>query len=458
MKRTFIVILLISILINTGCLNRRDNVLYTTISQIDLDANGHIKQLADYNSPYTICYENKDTTYSMYIFTSPIQYKTEVGEYAIIDNRIVRTEKPGFYYENKANNIKTYFPKKLFDPFRVEKNTTFLEFVLNWDVNGFSDAKQLDYTNMYGDKVNAVVYARKDMDLVFYPTKAGIKSEIVLKTKTVSNEFSFTIKSSAVSYENKQNGYILFKNGSENESIIYQPLVQYMTNKGQQLDVTAQMNISREEENDHVTIAINEGILRNVETKHPIKLDLSFDMYLNKMPDSTVYSKHDINNYLASYAIVGEHSVYGEGWHYLRFRLQWFIFLDSNKISSATYYSYSLYGSVKNTKIGIFNMDENWTSSQIIWSTRKKQSTKYCENAMRQNGYNEFDISQYIKKSFEDKYGIEETCGLMFKSETENTYAFLATSDNALYSPFLKINLKVLPTAFIPRENINPPT
>ncbi|HZJ75189.1 MAG TPA: hypothetical protein VFD25_01235 [Clostridia bacterium] len=43
-----------------------------------------------------------------------------------------------------------------------------LEFKLNWDVNGFSEAKQ-------------TIYESKDMDLAFYLTKAGIKTEIILK-------------------------------------------------------------------------------------------------------------------------------------------------------------------------------------------------------------------------------------------------------------------------------------
>ena len=288
-----------------------------------MKANGHMEQLHDYDSSYTVCYKNEDDTYSMYIFASPIQYKTN-GKYVVIDNTVVISKKTGFAFENKTNNVKTYFPKTLSESFRVEKDTAFLEFCPAFETAGFSEGKKIVTTNMYGDEVSAVIYERSDMDLVFYSTKGGIKAEVILKEKPKTNEFIFTVESDATSFENKQNGYILFKNGGENHGIIYQPLVQYTADNGQQLDVTTQMNIDRAEDTYLVTVTIDESIAGNAKTKYPIKLDPSFEMYLNKMADSTVYSKHDINNYLASYAVIGEHEVFGEGWHYVRSRFRYY--------------------------------------------------------------------------------------------------------------------------------------
>ena len=164
MKTKIFLMSLLIILFITGCNDENSTILSTAISQIDMKTNGHIEQLEEYNSPYTICYKNKDDTYSMYIFASPIQYKDNSGKYAIIDNTVIESEKDEFKFENKANNIKTYFPATLSDSFRIEKDNDFLEFNLDWNIEGFLKVNQTIFTNMYGDKVSAIIYERKDMD------------------------------------------------------------------------------------------------------------------------------------------------------------------------------------------------------------------------------------------------------------------------------------------------------
>lgn len=452
MRRITIVLYSIILLMSSsGCQKSDNEVLRTSISQIDTSC--HTEQLHDYDSPYTICYKNKDSTYSMYIFASPIQYKTNDG-YAIIDNTVIKSKKEGFAFENKANNVKTYFPKTLSNPFRVELENKFLEFNLNWDNTGFSEARQTIFTNMYGDKVSAVIYERKDMDLAFYPTKAGIKMEIILKEKQDSNGKSFKVKSGVASYENKQNGYVLFRNGGEIESLIYQPLVQYTVDKGQELDVTTQINIERKGGDFYVETIIDESIINNA--KYPIKLDLSFEMYLNKMPDSTVYSNRDVNNYLASYAVVGKHPVLGEGWHYLRVRLNWFMTLDGSNITKAFYNVYSLSSCKNNTRFSLLDIDEQWSSVNVLWDTRSQNYNAYLDDILGEDNYVQFDMTEFFIKSFEDVSWQEESNGLLLRAKSIDSFDILATSDNCLYPPYIRFDIVALPSLFVAQENINP--
>ena len=437
----------------TGCYNINEPVRSTSISIIDTNKLGHKKHLNNYDSPYTICYMNEDDTYTMYIFASPIQYKTESGEYAIIDNTVIKTNKPNFIFENKANNIKTYFPKTLLKSFLIIKEYNFLEFKLDWDINGFSEAKQTTFTNMYNDEVSAVVYERKDMDLVFYPTKAGIKTELVLKEKPEDNKFAFIVKSGASEYENNQNGYILFKNGYEEENIIYQPLVQYTANKGRQLDVTTQMNIYREESGYYVGMIIDDNVIENA--KYPIKLDPSFEMCLNKIPDSTVYSKHDINNYLASFGIVGGHPIFGEGWHYSRLRLNYFMTLKQDSFKSAVYYIKTLCDNTKAEDFKTYESSEQWSSTGMLWESKKPPGKLISEKTIPLNGYWGISMNEYVKACFDDPNWEKESVGFLMKVEKQNAYRIIATSDNSLYSPFLKIELTKLPAYFELKENIN---
>lgn len=449
--KKFMPLILTGILFLTGCKSESICLLSTTISQIEMKTNGHLEQLHDYDSPYTICYKNEDNTYSMYIFASPIQYQTNNG-YTIIDNTVIESNKLGFAFENRANSIKTYFPKALSNPLRVENGSKFLEFKPNWDITGFSDAKKTVFTNMYGDKVSAVIYKRNDMDLVFYPTKAGIKSEIILKETSDNNEFSFIVKTNAASSENKQNGYILFKDGDEIQSIIYQPLVFYNAEKGQQVDLTVQMEINRASDNYHVVMIADQNIISNAKAPY-VRLDPSFEMYLNKMPDSTVYSKRNVNNYLANYAVVGEHPVTGSGWHYLRLRLNYILYTKEENIISSAYYIRNLYSIKESHEVFMYQAKQQWSSTRLTWEDRIESKKVISVINPSEKGFYLFKITDFVQECVNDTSWETESLGVLLKSES--SYHILTTSDNAMYSPYIKLILSKMPRKFDPRDDIN---
>ena len=432
-------------------------ILTTAISQIDTNENNHEEQIHDYDSPYTICYRNKNNTYSMYVFSSPIQYNSGTG-YEIIDNTVVKTEKEGFAYENRSNEIKTYFPLSLSEYFVVEQGTTYIKFKPNWNVEGFTEAQESIFTNMYGDKVYAVIYKRDDMEAAFYPTKAGIKAEIVLRELPQVNTFDFIVKSSNKSYENNQNGYIVFKSVNENKSVIYGPLVQYTHKEKQQMDATAKIGIDRERGNTNVLLTIDEDILDNISEAHPVRFDLAFDLYLNKLPDSTVYSKHDINNYLANYAVIGNHPVFGVGWHYLRFRLNHFMTQPPKNLLSAKYSVKKLYSNSDKIELLLSQPTDQWSSTGLKWESKVEiNDMEYnYDYAFSVDNWCEMDITAFIKECFSDQSLLCESRGIVLSMQKEAPcYMVFATSDNALYTPYIELEFSDLPLEFTAKENIN---
>jgi len=390
----------------------------------------------------------------MYIFASPIQYKTSSG-YSIINNTLIASKRENFAFENKANHVKTYFPKKLSGPFRVEKDADTLSFWPDFDISGFSKAEQIVFTNMYGDDVSAALYSRNDIDLIFYPTKAGIKSEVVLKEKPKNNGFAFSICSGASTFDNDQNGYIVFKKeGGQNESLIYQPLVQSIVDGKRQLDVTARMNMERREEDYHVNIKISEEFIDSADIGYPIKFDPSFEMYLQKIPDSTAYSKCNINNYLCHYAVIGEHSVLGDGWYYTRLRLNYFMRVNIKNIKSAVYVIKPLWRNKDVPDLQAYEPIEQWSSTGLLWENKSKPR-KQISKAELQNKYLEFKANLFISECFCDLNWQKESIGFLIKTDQKDTFNILATADNSLYTPYIKINLDMLPMYFDPRQNVN---
>lgn len=89
MKKILILLVLFIISLLTGCdYETNPSNKFTSISQISC-IQEESERLSKYDSPYTICYKNKDGSNSIYIFDSPIQYESKNGRYEIIDNTLI---------------------------------------------------------------------------------------------------------------------------------------------------------------------------------------------------------------------------------------------------------------------------------------------------------------------------------------------------------------------------------
>lgn len=436
MKSKKILPLFISgILLILGCGQTKNNSVFSTaISQININADEK-DRLKKYDTPYTICYKNGDNTYSMYIFDSPIQFKSG-NEYKIIDNTVIKSSNKEFAYENKSNEIKTYFPKNLSETFRIERDNDFLEFKLGWNTEEFSKASTIIYKNMYEDQVSAIIYNRKDMDIIFYPTKAGIKMEIELKETPKSTTFDFIVKTDAFTYENNQNGYVrLLKSGTgeENEinaGIIYKPLVQYIVNGENKIDLESRVDFFPAGDEYILNIDLNYKILREETIEYPLKFDLSFELHQEKTPDSTVYSEFNVNNFLANYALVGEHPSLGVGWHYSRMYLNRYLFIKSQEVISAEFHIKRLYSDSQNiSHLQMASVDSFWSSSQIIWNTKVSPLKRFVSPII--NNEYVFDVTEFVKEVVDDESGNTEIYGNLIQGvEDSHGYSILATSDN----------------------------
>lgn len=457
--KTLILIGLVFTLLLTSCSFDKANECLLVNAIYQIDTSNTIQQLHDYDSPYTICYQNSDNTYSVYIFSSPIQFNTENG-YEIIDNTIVESSDPNYAFENKANKIKTYFPLFLCNSFKVVREDDFIEFTVEDDVTGFSDAKQQMFMNMYGDMVSAVVYERSDMNMVFYPTKAGIKSEIVLKQKIDDNQHNFHVTTNGTSYQNDQNGYILISSGEEKVGLIYSPLIKGSMDKYDENDnnisIKSNMHINREEDGYAVSISIDEGAFNN-EDIYPISFDPSFELYLSKQPDSGIYSKkQNENSYLREISVIGNSDSLGIGMQYMRFRLNNFINIDKDSIISSFYHISELSGFTSRKILNLHKMHIQWSSTGLCWINKVECGEKISTKKIKKSGDIAFDITKYTWECFTDTTCSTESYGLLLEgTENKNSYRIFASSDNSLYSPYVEITLKSLPIEIICIEDIN---
>ena len=59
--------------------------------------------------PYYLSISNKDDTYTLYIFSAPVQYQKN-GQYFLIDTSIVKSKRADYFFENKERRYKNLFP------------------------------------------------------------------------------------------------------------------------------------------------------------------------------------------------------------------------------------------------------------------------------------------------------------------------------------------------------------
>lgn len=384
----------------------------------------------------------------MYIFSAPIQYKNK-DKYETIDNSIIISNNKKYAYQNKGNSIITYFPKSLKDSFRIEYHDKFLEISLQNFSQECSPAKIISYKNMYGDSIKAVIYEGKDANFVFYPTNFGIKSEIVFKN-TPDSEITYRLHTSANYYLNQEKRYILLQSESDIESVIQQPIIQSDEEKRR----LATMEMKEYENDYNLRVILNNESLS--QQNSPAILETTFDMYQNKIPDTSVYSNYNNNSYLRSYAIIGKHPEFGEGWEYIRFKLSKLFYTREENILDAKYYIKGLTG-CRDNNVQVYQPEDRWPSSQMVWNSKIASDKGPIAVSKKENGYYIFDLTNFAKQCFSENSQYTESKGIILKCDAD-AYHVLATADHSLYPPFIKIDLRTEPKGFVELQDINDPT
>lgn len=403
----------------------------------------------DLDTPYTMCFQNTDGTYTMYIFAAPVQYFD--GEmYQPIDNSIVPSEKIGFAYENKANSIKAYLPEKISDGFVIENSDFSFRFYIDIDESKFEPGQVVEYTNIYNQLIEAVCYKSNNMSLYFYFSNAGIEMETVFEngmseTPPIIIDYN---NDYARSRENLKNGYIVLRRGNDFndiDALIYSPIA-----------------LNNDEE---YTINLTPAIIDMEQGIHEIKYEFenevyktnqSIVLYTSNMPDSCAYSTFSRNQYLSRFSFLGNSDQFGKALLYIRYRLDYFLKLNPDNVIDT---SYNIVPISKNYEIDRFILQENldqWSSTGLTWINRNKEfSSLHYFCAQLENGYISFDITEYAKKCFADETWMTESYGITL--EYNGDMQIIASSDNPVFIPYLEINLSDLPNGFIPMDDINLP-
>ena len=423
-----------------GCQQRRS--LTTSVAVLNQSES---RKVTYYDSIYTICYKNRNGTYDTYIFSSPIQYKDETG-YHIIDNTVMESKHASYSYENKANDIKTYFPDTLDDGIRIQRKDEFIEFKPALSSELFSKAQAKTRQNAYGDEVSGVEYSGKQMDLFFYPARAGVMCEAFLKQAPQGGKLSFSCNSSAKAIDNPSFQYLLFKNQSDNMGILQAPVI--FSGKEENL----QPRMGTVEANRSGSDYLADIPLKQA-GEFPATVSFSVELYQNKLPDACAYEKSG-NAYLSDHTVVGTHPDFGQGIAYTRTRINYFLDIPVDNVLTVSYCIPQLFAAAGAGNVELREVTQQWSSSNLSWETKTPLGDLVAQ-AEQQDGMLCFDITRYAKECLEDFSLEKESVGLALQMANNEGYTVLASSDHALYAPYIRIHTNTMPGYFVPKDNIN---
>lgn len=422
---------------------------YLPLLSVD-ETKSKVKVLSEYTTDSTVGYLNKDGTKSIYVYSSPVNYKKDNGLFATIDTRLKNTGEGnmrnlGYVYTVAESDCPSYFPNYLSEQkgIRLEGYND-----LAVELSSPSDKKvpavYQSYKNIIGNTATVVAYRDFDQtgsDLFCTPSTAGINLEMKLsKLADLSScKFQLKVDDNDVQIRLDDAGYLIlyhFVNGEEDILGILQPPILFQGDSLLSQTVFQPVRFQYQQKDEHLY-----ELKFLLDSKLADYADAAVTAYWcaeirrEKQPDSAIYSeKPDFNSYLLNYAVLGNSEAAGLGKMRMRFRIAEPFKLTADQIKRATY-STTILGNrlEENDAIVMCSNEEDWCSMQSKWSNPIKEEG-FGSAAVIKGNQLTLDLTDEVKKWCNDPSGNQEHYGITLKTSHQNKGSFctVATNDNLL--------------------------
>ena len=443
MKRICLIVLSFFALLMSGCSNKSE--LYLTTAEPFTAEQLRDSDLQDIESDSNLenvqVYKKNGNTTAMFLYAAPIEHS---------HNHII---KDGNGYLAEGSYFNKSFPVELSEvfPIEVSSNSNYARIYLP---NRKAHGKSIKRENIFGLNKDAVVYEKafeNGEDYICYPTSFGVNTEIVIRKRTSANKYQIKIQLPNLAPDTSSPDYVLFKTALEKgdvKSLLYTPLA--VDGNGNWSYANSVKLIGKDSENNIFTVEyiVDDAFLNDKNTKFPVTLNQSIHLYKSKQPDTSAYENTgDVaSHYLSPYILLGDKTLKGEGWTYIRFETLNSLDIDPEKIVSAKYVFHNLFDLKKETKISAYAVTADWCSINTRWFNRPPFDEKpISEVIVKTSGDYELDVTALLVEIMKNKgkenatYSIQNS--FMIRSDTENSNVIISSGDNGLFSPVLKIAL-----------------
>lgn len=364
---------------------------------------------------YSLVFKNPDGSKTMYIYTHPVRFWGDDGQYHLIDNALVSS---GDGWQNTANEIRTTFGAEALSASLRENDVT-LFFPL-------AAPELADIKTILGNQQTAVQYRYDGYTLSAYPTYLGIKCQVDL-SKPMDEVLTFAT-STNLEIDTSNDMYIQFVDESfSTAALLYQPILR-----------DADRQIFRLPQGfRHVDGKISLDLSALEEVTYPLSLEFTLNMYQKKQADSSILSsKANDNQYLDNYLYAGHFDELGDAESLVRFETSLYKTLKSKDIITAEYRFNGL-TTQDNVALKWRECPRDWASTKITWNTRDSYDTPL--NPVAQNG-NTFscDVTELVKAWID---GVSNSHNGLQILGTEGGMVF-PSADNGYCSPMLVVRFE----------------
>ena len=366
---------------------------------------------ADTEQLNSLTISNGDGTSTAYIFQGPIKYlDKETNSIKFIDNKLKESSKgagflENYAYENTANDIKVYLPKKIKKGVDIEYENISVNMrpeiinnekgVLKEYAFAGENMEVLEYPDAFGEGCH----------LQYQPLNRGLKENILVEEYNGTNTFSFELKLKKGYAEISEDNRIIYIKDEQGETvfILNQP---YARDSFTGIDA----NLSHRTFDDcyileqtgnktyRVTMVIDEDFLSSAETVYPVLIDPTFDISSGSILDmSALSSGSTAYGPQSEFLVVGDLSL--SPWvtsiTYAKNNFMWYYrFIRPDNISSMYHKAYVT--SLTNVgNINVFNSNKQMTMGDSLNYTKiLEQKGDYVSSAyVSGTGWIELDIT-----------------------------------------------------------------
>ena len=443
MKRSWMAVPTIAALLLTGC-GQKSSWTKTMATPMPTDAYKAqaVSQKIETFSRDNVCsYLNDDGSWSVYVYSAQVE-----------DEAVFEKTEEG--YEHTGQYARETLPDtwSAENAMTVSGNGQYIQMKPADDTA--STGKAGKETDAFGRQRACVVYPDAfgaGIDYVCTPTAYGLNTEIVLRKPGDKTSFDIQVQLPDLIPDTQSPDYIVFrpeKNTEEVKSIFYTPIA--VDKKGNWSYANAAKLTEKDSATNtyRLTYIIDAEFLKSA--SYPVRLNQSLHLYKAKQPDTSAYSDTgDVaGHYLSPYMLMGDSTLKGEGWTYIRYETLEKLTLDPDDVITARYVFHNLLDLPRPMTVGAYAVTADWCSINTRWYNRPEFDDRPMSQVdVQKKGDYTLDVTTLVKEMLKNKgqknalYSVNNS--FMIRSDTPDSSALFASGDGGLFSPMLEIVLKM---------------
>ena len=382
----------------------------------------------DYENAYVERVDNEDGSHTASLYTNPIRYEEESGDWVEINNELEKVEKgTSTLLQSKATPVKLQLPStKLsnesvtltdgdetisFKPITNKISTRSslsakndVKYIkIDDDNKKVIESAQLETSQSY-DAVKYENVFDDNADIVMQSVTNGVKEEIILNTIPEQEEFSFEFTISGLKPVLRTDNNLFFIDKEQKVAAVVPAPVMWDSAVEQRESYDIEVSVKKISDTKFVyTLKPDRQWLADEDIVYPVTIDPSTKFQREMAYETFITEKYEQNNYYAdSHVKVGNSNDLGRsrglfGYHYFKDTIG-----DNKKITKATFTAYQDYVGASTPTIGLYMVTSYYHNEKVTWKNQPTYSSVMASKAVSATGRHTWDATKLAQAMYSE--------------------------------------------------------